>query len=256
VTAVTLERLRREAVLDLVAAVPGGAAIQGAVLEQVVRRTDGVPLFVEELTKTVLELGVLEGGAADGAPAPAGAPPPAIPATLQDALMARLDRLGPVKEVAQLAAAAGREFPFELLQAAARLDQAALTEALERLVKGGLLSQRGHPPRATYAFKHVLVQETAYQALLRSRRRQYHRRIARVLAERFPATAATRPELLADHFSRAGLDAEAVPYWLRAGQLAIRRCRSRWGCRCSPPRATPPRKRRRPTPGPASCATW
>ena len=150
-------------------------------------------------------------------------PPLAIPATLQDALMARLDRLAVVKDVAQLSAVLGREFAYELLRAVAPLDEATLQQALAQLVEAELLYQRGMPPQATYVFKHALIQDTAYQSLLKSTRQQYHQRIAQVLEQQFPETVDTQPELLAQHYTEAGLIAQAIPYWQRAGQRASER---------------------------------
>jgi predicted ATPase len=192
------------------------------VLAQVVAKTDGIPLFVEELVKTVLETGLVQEDA--GRYVLTGPLPPlAIPTTLQDALMARLDRLAVEKAVAQLGAVLGREFAYELLRAVAPLDEATLQPALARLVEAELLYQRGMPPQATYVFKHALIQDAAYQSLLRSTRQQHHQRIAQVLAARFPETAETQPDLLAHHYTEAGLSAQAIHYWQRAGQRAIER---------------------------------
>ena len=164
------------------------------VLAQVVAKTDGIPLFVEELVKTILEAGLVQEDT--GRYVLTGPLPPlAIPITLQDALMARLDRLATVKDVAQLGAVLGREFAYDLLRAGTPLDEATLQPALARLVEAELLYQRGLPPQATYVFKHALIQDAAYQSLLRSTRQQYHQRIAQVLAERFPETTETQPEI-------------------------------------------------------------
>jgi predicted ATPase len=146
-----------------------------------------------------------------------------IPATLQDALMARLDRLGPGKQVVQLGATLGREFSYEVLQAVSPLDEAALQQGLWQLVEAELLYQRSLPPQATYLFKHALIQDTAYQSLLKSTRQQYHRQIAQTLEERFPDTKETQPELLAHHYTEAGLIGQAIPYWQQAGQRASQR---------------------------------
>jgi predicted ATPase len=148
-------------------------------------------------------------------------PPLAIPTTLHDSLMARLDRLAAAKPVAQLGATIGRQFSYELLRAVSPLGEAALRQALEQLVETELLYQRGLPPQATYVFKHILIQEAAYQSLVRSTRYYHHQRIARVLTEQFPETAETQPELLAYHYTEAGLSEQAVPYWQHAGQRAI-----------------------------------
>src|SRR5262249_13584546 len=185
-------------------------------------KTDGVPLFVEELTKTVLESGLLREHA-DHYELTGPLPPLAIPATLQDSLMARLDRLSPVKMVAQLGATIGRQFTYDLLQAISPLDEDTLQQGLHQLVEAALLSQRGLPPQATYVFKHHLIQDTAYQSLLRSTRQHYHQHIAQVLEGRFAELVETQPELLAQHYTDAGLLAQAIPYWHRAGQRALQR---------------------------------
>ena len=206
VTALTLNRLARRQCTELVDSLCGGKALPAEVHEQIIARTDGVPLFVEELTKTVLESGLLverDGGYALTGPLP----PMAIPATLQDSLMARLDRLSPVKEVAQIGAAIGREFSYELLAAVAEVKDNELKEALTRLATAELVFVRGEPPEATYVFKHALVQDAAYASLLRARRQQIHARIAQVLAEKYPDLAARRPEVLAHHCEAAGLRA-------------------------------------------------
>ena len=202
--------------------VTGGKPVPAEVLAQIVAKTDGIPLFVEELVKTILEAGLVQEDA--GRYVLTGPLPPlAIPATLQDALMARLDRLAVVKEVAQLGAVLGREFAYELLQAVAPLDEATLQQALARLVEAELLYQRGLPPQATYIFKHALIQDAAYQSLLKSTRQQLHQRIVQVLEARFPETAETQPELLAHHYTEAGLAEQAIPYWQRAASRAIQR---------------------------------
>ena len=148
-------------------------------------------------------------------------PPLAIPTTLHDSLMARLDRLAAAKEVAQLGATLGRTFSYELLRAVTPLDEAALQQALAQLVIAELLYQRGVLPQATYLFKHAMIQETAYQSLLRRRRQQVHQQIAQVLEAQMPETAETQPELLAHHYTEAGLSAKAVGYWQRAGHRAL-----------------------------------
>ena len=203
-TPLTLSRLPRPQAARLVHGVTGGKPLPAEILAQIVAKTDGVPLFVEELTKTVLESGLLR--EMEGAYELAGPLPPlAIPTTLQDSLMARLDRLATVKAVAQLGATIGRQFGYELLRAVSLLDDATLQQHLRQLVEAELVYQRGVPPQATYLFKHALIQDAAYQSLLKSTRQQYHQRIAQVLAERFPETAETQPELLAHHYTEAGL---------------------------------------------------
>jgi tetratricopeptide (TPR) repeat protein len=201
------------------------------VLQEVVRKTDGVPLFVEELTKTVLESGLLQ-EREDRYELSGPLPPLAIPATLHDALMARLDRLAAVKVVAQLGAAIGRAFTYELLQAVAQLDAATLQGALALLVETEVVAQRGLPPQATYTFKHALIQDAAYQSLLRSTRQQYHQQIAQVLEARFADIHETQPELLAHHYTEAGLSAQAIPNWQRAGQRAMARSGYREAVTC------------------------
>jgi class 3 adenylate cyclase/predicted ATPase len=218
----TLRRLAPAQIAGVTTHVAGGRALPLAVLQEVVRMTDGVPLFVEELTKTLLEIGLLEAHA-DGSTLPGPLPPLAIPATLHDALMARLDRLAAAKEVAQLGATIGRTFAYDLLHAVSPWDETALQHGLRQLEEAELLSQRGVPPQATYTFKHALIQETAYQALLKRTRQQYHQRIARVLEEQFPEIVETQPELLAQHYTQASLLEQAVHYWQRAGQRAVER---------------------------------
>jgi predicted ATPase len=199
-----------------------GKRLPAPVLEQLVTHTDGNPLFVEELTRTVLESGLLR-EAEDHYDLAGSLPALEIPTTLHDSLLARLDRLGPAKAVAQLGATLGRAFSYELLYAVSPVDAVTLDAAMTRLVEAGLLYQQGSPPRTRYLFKHALIQETAYQSLLRSTRQQYHQHIAQTLAEQFPDIAETQPELLAHHYTEAGLSARAIPYWQRAGQRAVER---------------------------------
>jgi class 3 adenylate cyclase len=187
VTTLTLNRLSRRQGADMVAKVTGGKALPEEVLDQIVAKTDGVPLFVEELTKTVLEAGFLD-EKPDRYVLSGPLPPLAIPATLQDSLMARLDRLSPVKEVAQIGACIGREFPYELLAAVSPLRDNELQDALSQLTNSELIFRRGTPPEATYSFKHALVQDAAYESLLKSRRQQLHTSIAKTLKEQFSDT--------------------------------------------------------------------
>ena len=223
---ITLSRLGRPQVETIVQNVTHGKTLPSEVLQQIVAKTDGVPLFVEELTKTVLESvesvesseSVGSGGRLDRSAISLG-----IPTTLQDALMARLDRLAPVKELAQLGATLGREFSYELLHAVSPLDEGSLQQRLRQLVEVELLYQRGLPPQATYLFKHALIQDTAYQSLLKSKRQHYHQQIAQVLVEQFPEIKETQPELVAHHYTEAGLIEQAIPYWQKAGQGAVRR---------------------------------
>ncbi|HEV8713122.1 MAG TPA: adenylate/guanylate cyclase domain-containing protein [Candidatus Binatia bacterium] len=223
ITQLTLSRLGRQQVESMVERVTRGKALPAAVLQQIVAKTDGVPLFVEELTKMVLESGLLREGNGHyvGAHGSAPIPPLAIPSTLQDSLMARLDRLATVREVVQLGATLGREFTYELLQAVSLVDEVTLQKGLTQLVEAEFLYQRGLPPQAKYIFKHALIQDAAYQSLLKSKRQQLHRQIAQVLEEQFPETTETQPELLAHHYTEASLIAQAIPYWQRAGERAV-----------------------------------
>jgi class 3 adenylate cyclase/predicted ATPase len=222
VTALSLARLNRRQILTMVDWLTDGKALPAEILEQIVDRTDGVPLFVEELTKTVLESGLLV-AAADRYELAGPLPPLAVPATLRDSLMARLDRLGAVRQVAQIGAVIGREFSHALLAAVADRPEPELQAALDQLVASELVFRRGLPPEASYSFKHALVQEAAYGTLPKSRRQQLHARIAKVLEEQFPTTEEARPELLANHCTEAGLIETAIQYWQRAGQQAIAR---------------------------------
>jgi tetratricopeptide (TPR) repeat protein len=204
----------------MVESVAHGRALPAAVVQELVARTDGVPLFVEELTKTVLESGNVPGTAGD-APTRGRAAPAAIPSTLPDSLMARLDRLGPAKETVQLAATLGREFSYEVLRAVSPMDEASLRRELVRLVDAELLYRKGSLPQARYLFKHALIQDAAYQSLLPGLKREYHGRIARTLEGRLALE--TEPELLAHHYAEAGMEAEAIAGWHRAGQRAMER---------------------------------
>jgi predicted ATPase len=206
----------------MVAHLTGGRALPAELLEPILLKTEGVPLFVEELTKTVLESGLVrENQDAYALCRPLA--PPAIPATLQDSLMARLDRLAPVKDVAQIAACIGREFDHELLAAVAGRPEAELRSALDQLFIAELVFRRGTPPEATYSFKHALVQDVAYESLLRSRRRQVHAELAAALRQRFPAVAGRQPEVLARHLTEAGLAREAIDSWRAAARQASER---------------------------------
>jgi predicted ATPase len=219
---VTLTRLPRRQATELTGRVAHGKALPPEVVEQLVAKTDGVPLFIEELTKMVLESGLLE-ERDDRYELTGPLPPLAIPTTLHDSLMARLDRLAAVKGLTQLGATLGREFSYAWLQAVAPWDEATVHQGLHRLVEAEFLYQQGLPPQATYTFKHALIQEVAYQSLLKSTRQQYHQRIAQVLEARFPEVCETQPELLAQHYTEAGLSVQAIPHWQRAAQQALQR---------------------------------
>ena len=199
-----------------------GKTLPQEVLTQIVEKTDGVPLFVEEMTKAILASGQLT--VVDGHYALGGSLSTfTIPTTLQDSLMARLDRLVTAKGVTQMSATIGRQFAYDLLQAVSQLDASTLQRELGRLVEAEIVYQRGLPPQAYYFFKHALIRDAAYESLLKSTRQQYHQRIAQVLEAQFPETAEAQPELLAHHYTEAGLIAQAIPYWLRAGQHAVQR---------------------------------
>jgi class 3 adenylate cyclase/predicted ATPase len=222
VTLLTLNNLSRRQTAAMVEQVTGGKALPPEVLEQIVAKTDGVPLFVEELTKTVLEAGLLR-DSGDRYILRGPLPPLAIPTTLYDSLVARLDRLAPVKEVAQIGAVIGREFAHELIAAVTTLGEDRLGDALQQLTGAELLFRRGASPHATYTFKHALVRDAAYASLLRGKRQQLHARVAAVLEEQFPRRIEVEPGLLAHHWTEADLPEKAVDYRLKAGELAIRR---------------------------------
>jgi predicted ATPase len=221
VTVLTLNRLAAGEAGMLIDRIAGNQALPAAVRQDIIERTDGIPLFVEEMTKAVLEAGS-ERAARDAA---ASIPPLAhtVPASLHASLMARLDRLGPAKRVAQIGAAIGREFSHALLAAVIGEPEAELGAALDRLVAAGLLFRQGLPPHATYLFKHALVQDAAYGTLLREGRRALHARIADVLERRFAEIAERQPELLARHYAEAGLIEKAAHLWGKAGQQSLER---------------------------------
>jgi class 3 adenylate cyclase len=219
VTHVSLDRLRPELVQEMIGWTMGEHELPAAVRQQIVATTDGVPLFVEEVTKMVLERSGQHEGALDAARLERTLTL-TIPATLHGLLMARLDHLGSAKSVAQLASAIGREFSYALLQALAPWDESTLQHELSRLVKAELLYQRGLPPRATYLFKHALIRDTAYESLLKRTRKQYHQKIAHAFEERFPETAEAQPELLAYHFTLSEAWDRAFVYLVRSGDKA------------------------------------
>ncbi len=208
VTMLALNRLDRRDRTELVEQIAGGEALPDEVVAQIAERTDGVPLFVEELTKSVLESGV----------SPAG-----IPTTLHDSLMARLDRLASVRRVAQIGAAIGRDFSYALLRAVSQLPEDELQTALGRLVASELVFQRGTPPNAVYTFKHALVQDAAHGSLLRSTRQQLHAQIAEALETHSPELTDIQPELFAQHYAEAGLVEKSVACWGKAGHRSAAR---------------------------------
>jgi class 3 adenylate cyclase/tetratricopeptide (TPR) repeat protein len=219
VSLLALSRLAPRQRAEMIAGITGGKALPEEIAAQIIDRTDGVPLFVEELTKAVVESGMLT-DIGDRYTAAGPLLPLAIPASLQASLLARLDRLAPVREVAQIGAALGRQFSHELIAAVAPIPPSRLDDALAQLVGAELIYRRGIPPDAEYTFKHALVQDAAYSTLLRERRRQLHARIAAALEDRFPEIVAAQPALLAHHCEEAGLSEKAVAYWLVAGRQA------------------------------------
>ena len=250
-TVVALTRLTKRQIGEMMRGATGKTDIPPDVVEQVADRTDGVPLFVEEFARVLLEGGNWNPGS--------------IPATLQDLLLARLDRMASNKDVVQVGAAIGRTFSYELLRAAAELDPSALRAELDKLVGAGVLFAKGTPPRDTYTFKHALIQDAAYQSLVKKRRQQVHLRIAEALERAFPDAADTQPEVLAHHFTEAGRTESAIEYWRGPGIAPAsgrptprRSATSRAGWSCSPPS----RRGRTATPASSGCgsrsvrATW
>ena len=222
VTPLMLSRLSQSETEQMIDQLAGGKPLPAEVAGEIVARTDGVPLFVEELTKMLLESDLIQ--ASEGRYALTGPLPPlAIPTTLQDSLAARLDRLATAKPLAQLCATLGREFSYPLLQAVSAFDDSSLRPSLDQLVRAEFLHQRGTGSETVYTFKHVLIQEAAYQSLLKSRRQQFHRRIAMVLLDQFASEAEAHPEVVALHHTRAADFDAAVGWWQKAGQFAFRR---------------------------------
>jgi len=221
VTSLTLNRLGEREAAAIIAGLVGNTGLPRDVMVEIVERTDGIPLFVEEMTKAVLEAESEAAARRTVAAVPSSAL--AVPASLHASLMARLDRLGPAKEVAQIGSAIGREFSHALLASVARKPEAELGSALDRLVQAGLLSRQGVPPQASYLFKHALVQDAAYGTLLREPRRALHARIAETLESRFAETAESQPEILARHCTEAGLIEKAAGLWGKAGQRSLAR---------------------------------
>jgi tetratricopeptide (TPR) repeat protein/serine/threonine protein kinase len=231
ISPLALSRLSNHQTEGMIGHVTGGKRLPAEVVQHLVATTDGVPLFVEELTKMVLESGLVterEGRYELTGPRPSLA----IPPTLHDSLMARLDRLGAVKQVAQLGAMLGREFSYALLQAVVALEETTLQHGLSQLVAAELLYQRGLPPQAQYLFKHALIQEAAYHSMLRSTRRHHHRRIAQVLEAQFPEICESHPELVAHHALQGGIWEQAVAYFRQAGEKALARSANREAVAC------------------------
>jgi predicted ATPase/class 3 adenylate cyclase len=222
VTLLSLNRLPPRHRAEMIAHVTGGKTLPTEIADQIIDRTDGVPLFIEELTKSVVESGWMT-DAGDHYSVAGPVVPLAIPTTLQASLLARLDRLAPTREVVQIAATLGRQFSHELISAVAEMPQPQLERALEQLIRAELVFRRGTPPDAAYTFKHALVQDAAYSTLLRPRRQQLHGRIATTLERQFPEIAAAQPELLAQHCAMAGLVEKAIEFWDKAGRLAVQR---------------------------------
>jgi predicted ATPase len=225
VTALTINRLTEREIGAMIEGVVGNKLLPASIRQDIVERTDGIPLFVEEMTKAVLETG--SGTAAEQTAAAVLSTALAVPASLHASLMARLDRLGPAKEVAQIGAAIGREFSHTLLAAVLRMPGAELQHALDRLIEAGLLFRQGVPPDASYLFKHALVQDAAHSTLLRSRRQHLHGEIASTIEEVFPELVEMQPEILARHCAEGGLNEKARNYWRMAGEQAVRRANNR-----------------------------
>ena len=221
VTALTINRLGRRDIEAMISRVVGDKLLPPSIQQDIIERTDGIPLFVEEMTKAVLE--AESEGAAEHVVTAVPSPALAVPSSLHASLMARLDRLGPAKELAQIGAAIGREFSHALLAAVVRKPEGELESALDRLIAAGLLFRQGIPPHATYLFKHALVQDAAYGTLLREPRRALHARIAETLESHFAETADSQPELLARHCTEAGLIEKAAGWWGKAGQRSLAR---------------------------------
>ncbi len=222
VTVLKLNSLSRIQVVDLIHKAAGGKTLPEAIAGQIAEKSGGVPLFIEEITRSILESGDLE---LDGERyiLRQSIRDFSIPSTLQDSLIARLDRLGSAKDVVLAASIIGREFAYELIEAISPVPQATLLTDLDRLVQSDLLGQRGSPPQSRYIFKHALIRDAAYQSVLRARKRELHQRIAEVLASRFPEVAETEPELLAHHYTEANVVERALTYWRQAAERATAR---------------------------------
>jgi class 3 adenylate cyclase len=221
VTALSLNRLGQREIAALIDRVTGNKALPEGTRQDIIERTDGIPLFIEEMTRAVLEAESEGDARRTAAAVPSSSP--AVPASLHASLMARLDRLGLAKEVAQVGAAIGREFSHSLLAAVTAKPEAELLSALDRVMKAGLLFRQGSPPHASYIFKHALIQDAAYSTMLRARRQQLHSTIAQVLEAKFAEVGSSMPEVVAQQFERAGQNEQAIAYWQRAGERDLRR---------------------------------
>ena len=221
VTALTLNRLGEREITAMIDRVTGNKALPESIRQDIIERTDGVPLFVEEMTKAVLEAEREDEAQRITAAIPS--PALAVPASLHASLLARLDRLGPAKEVAQIGSAIGREFSHALLASVVSKPETELASALDRLIAAGLLFRQGAPPHASYLFKHALVQDAAYGTLLREPRRALHARIAEILERDFGDIVEYQPEILARHYTEAGLIERAAALWAKAGQRSLER---------------------------------
>jgi class 3 adenylate cyclase/predicted ATPase len=221
-TMLKLNHLGRSQVVDLIHKTAGGKTLPEEIVEQVATKSQGIPLFIEEITRSILESGDLE-EVGERYALRQSIRDFTIPSTLQDSLLARLDRLGAAKDIALTASIIGREFSYELLEAVSWVSQATLLEGLEELVRSDLLGQRGAPPQSRYIFKHALIRDAAFQSILNTRKRDLHQRIAEVLANRFPEVAETEPELLAHHYTEANVVDRALGYWRQAAEGAAAR---------------------------------
>jgi class 3 adenylate cyclase/predicted ATPase len=222
VTMLHLDRLSHPQRSEMITRVTGGKLLPKEIIDQIVDRTDGVPLFIEELTKAIVESGIVS-ETSDGYTVTSPLAALTIPTTLHASLLARLDRLAPTREVAQIAAALGRRFSHELISAVASMPQHRVDDALAQLVSAELILRRGTPPDAEYSFKHALVQDAAYSTLLRSRRQELHARIANILEHQFPDIVVSQPEIAARHCTEGALSEAAIEWWGKAGELALRR---------------------------------
>ncbi len=226
-TTITLKRLLTRQIEQMIRERTGLDRVPDALVKQIADRTDGVPLFIEEFTRTLRESGAVD-RIKTGGEAVDSDLLDEIPVTLQDLLAARLDRMASDRSVVQMAATLGREFTYQLLQAASGLEDERLQEELEKLTHAGLLFQSGRPPRASYIFKHALIQDAAYSSLLKKKRREFHRRIAESIESQFRGIVESQPELVAHHYREAECLEQALGYWLKAGQRAqaLGECRS------------------------------